>query len=44
MGLGGRLWRGKSVLLGDRHVDGAQGMPHKGHEGVTDEVGGWASE
>ena len=34
--LAGRLWGARSALLGGRH---AHGTPHKGHEGVTDEVG-----
>ena len=46
MGLAGRLKPegGQKCATGGRHADGAWGTPHEGHEGVTDEVGGWVNE
>ena len=44
VGLAGRPWGARSAPLGGRNTDGARGVPHKGREGVTDEVGGWMNE
>ena len=44
VGLAGRPWGAGSAPLGGRHVDGAQGTPCEGCEGVTDEVHGWVNE